>query len=90
MRTVAWPSHASVIALSFQVEGAGRWGAFWTSRPNSSKRPRMNRAPHIWDVPTQAPAAASAPVARKILRLTVVTISRRKRSRSVEKRQLAS
>ena len=90
MRTVAWPSHASVIALSFQVEGAGRCGAFWTSRPNSSKRPRMNRAPHIWDVPTQAPAAASAPVARKILRLTVVTISRRKRSRSVEKRQLAS
>ena len=38
----------------------------------------MNRAPHIWDVPAQAPAAASAPAARKILRLTAVTISWRR------------
>src|SRR5688500_20406713 len=71
MSTVAWPSQASVMALSAHVAGLGVYGAAGSSRPHSANRSRRKRALHDEDIATQAvlPALASAPVARNVRRL---------------------
>src|SRR6478609_6776289 len=71
MRTVAWPSHAAVIALSLHVAGVGVCGAAGTSRPNSSTRSRRNLAGNDDDRLTQpAPTLAANPPATNFRRPT--------------------